>query len=225
MRLLIVEDDLDLAGALATGFRDEGFAVDVARSGPEGFAAASTDEYDIVVLDLALPGMDGLTVLERLRRQGQRVPILILSARSDVAQRVRGLKLGADDYVCKPFSFEELLARARVLLRRSAGAARNVIRAGRLELDLDRRLVAWDGTALALTPKEYALLEALLLEKGKVLTRTRLVQHVYDDSFDFDSNLIDVHIAHLRRKLREATGKNLIATVRGVGFVLSLDPG
>jgi len=218
VRLLIVEDDRELSDALRRGFRDEGFAVDQAFDGPEGLHLALGDEYDLMILDLMLPGCDGFQVLRDLRGRGIRLPVLFLTARGSVEDRIRGLQLGGDDYLPKPFSFEELLARARAVLRRSAGLAQNQLHWGRLLVDLGAHRVSWGDAELDLTPKEFQLLEALLLQKGKVLSRTRLVMHVYDEAFDSDSNVVDAHIANLRRKLRAATGCNVIETVRGVGF-------
>jgi DNA-binding response OmpR family regulator len=215
---LIVEDDVDLSGALARGFRDEGFAVDQAFDGPDGLHAALGGEHDLVVLDLMLPGFDGFRVLRELRERGNRVPVVFLTARHEVEDRIRGLQLGGDDYLPKPFSFEELLARVRAVLRRASGVAQNRLQWGRLHLDVDAHRASWGDTDVPLTPKEFQLLEALLLQKGKVLTRTRLTLHLYDEAFESDSNVIDVHVAHLRRKMRAAGADNVVETVRGVGF-------
>lgn len=218
MRLLLVEDNVELSSALARGFRDEGFSVDQAFDGPGGLHAASSGEHDLVVLDLMLPGFDGFQVLRELRAQGHRVPVVFLTARGGVEDRIRGLQLGGDDYLVKPFSFEELLARVRAVLRRASGMAQNRLQWGRLHLDLDAHRALWGEAELPLTPKEFQLLEALLLQKGKVLTRTRLILHLYDEAFESDSNVIDAHVANLRRKLRAAGGENVVETVRGVGF-------
>ena len=218
MRLLIVEDDTELSEALVCGFRDEGFAVDPSYDGEDGLHAALGGEYDLVILDLMLPGCDGFEVLRGLRQRDCQVPVLFLTARHEVADRIRGLQLGGDDYLPKPFSFEELLARVRAVLRRSSGLAHNHLHWDRLSVDVDAHRVIWEDTELTLTPKEFQILEALLLQKGKVLSRTRLVMHVYDQLFDNDSNVVDAHVANLRRKLREATGVTVIETVRGVGF-------
>ena len=218
MRLLIVEDDMELSAALVRGFRDEGFAVDPSYDGEDALHAALGEEYDLVVLDLMLPGRDGFEVLSGLRQRGCQVPVLFLTARHEIADRVRGLQLGGDDYLPKPFSFEELLARVRAVLRRSSGTAQNHLLWDRLRVDVDAHRVTWEGAELTLTPKEFQILEALLLQQGKVLSRTRLVTHVYDELFDNDSNVVDAHVANLRRKLRKATGLAVIETVRGVGF-------
>jgi DNA-binding response OmpR family regulator len=218
--MLLVEDDVDLASALAAGFREEGFAVDVVGSGLRGLHEARGGEHDILVLDLMLPDLDGLSLLRRLRDEGSRIPILVLTARDSIEDRVRGLRLGGDDYVCKPFSFEELLARVRVLIRRANGFVRNRLAWSRLVLNLDAREASWDEASLHLTPKEFALLEALLLNKGRTLSRTKLIEHLYGYDSDCDSNVIDVHMANLRRKLKSAAGQSLIQTVRGFGFRL-----
>jgi DNA-binding response OmpR family regulator len=223
LRLLIVEDDRTLTQALAAGFRDEGFAVDVAYDGREGLRAADSGEHDAIVLDVMLPELDGFLVVESLRQRGRQVPVIFLTARGEVENRVRGLRLGGDDYLCKPFSFEELLARVRALLRRGATLRQNCLRWGDLLLDVDARQVTCRGTPVPLTPRELSLLEALLLHTGKTLSRSRLIRHVYDRSFQCDSNVIDAHIANLRRKLRHATGSPVVVTVRGVGFLVPED--
>jgi DNA-binding response OmpR family regulator len=219
--MLLVEDDADLADALARGFREEGFAVDRAGDGPDGLHAARSGEHDLVVLDLMLPGFDGFRVLETLRAEGNRVPVVFLTARGDVADRIRGLQLGGDDYLAKPFSFDELLARVRAVLRRSRGGGQDVLTWGPLRVEVEVHRVWWAKEELSLTPREFQILEALLLAKGKVLSRTRLILSVYDDAFDSDSNVIDAHMANLRRKFRRVGGDDLIETVRGVGFRIS----
>ncbi len=224
MRLLIVEDDVDLSNALARGFREEGFAVDQAFDGPDALCLAETGEHDLVVLDLMLPGMDGFRVLEILRSEGHRVPVVFLTARGDVEDRVRGLGLGGDDYVVKPFSFDELLARVRAVLRRAHGEAQDVLTWGLLRLDTASHRVSWAGTEVHLTPREFQILEALLLNRGKAVSRTRLSLQVYDHAFDNESNVIDVHVANLRRKLRRVGGVPVIETVRGVGFRIPKGP-
>jgi len=225
MRLLIVEDDADLARALATGFRDEGFAVDRESSGTAGLRAAASEEYDAVILDLMLPGMDGYRVLEELRRRDVPVPVLVLSARDALEDRVRGLRAGGDDYLTKPFAFEELLARVRGLVRRAHGVSHSRLAWRDLALDQDARRVTWEDRPIDLTPREFAILEALLLEQGTVLSRRRLVECVYDGDFACDSNVIDAHMANLRRKIRVAAGVSPIETRRGLGFVISPDAG
>jgi len=225
VRLLIVEDDVDLSNALTRGFREEGFAVDQAFDGEDGLCLARMGEHDLVVLDLMLPGMDGFRVLEILRREGNRIPVVFLTARGEVEDRIRGLRLGGDDYLPKPFRFEELLARVRAVLRRSHGAAQDVLRWGDLRLDVEAHRAFWGEEELALTPKEFQILEALLLHKGKALSRVRLSLQVYDHAFDAESNVIDAHVANLRRKLRTVGGQRVIETVRGVGFRIPETPG
>ncbi len=220
MRLLIVEDDVDLARALATGFHDEGFAVDRESTGTDGLRAAAAQEYDAVILDLMLPGMDGYRVLEELRRRNVPVPVLVLSARDALEDRVRGLRAGGDDYLTKPFAFEELLARVRGLVRRCHGVACSRLAWRDLSLDQDARRVTWARRMIDLTPREFAILEALLLEQGTVLSRRRLVDCVYEGDFACDSNVIDAHMANLRRKIRKVAGVNPIVTMRGIGFVI-----
>ncbi|GAB4249656.1 response regulator transcription factor [Deferrisoma sp.] len=224
MRLLIVEDDVDLSNALTRGFREEGFAVDQAFDGEDGLCLARMGEHDLVVLDLMLPGMDGFRVLETLRGEGNRVPVVFLTARGDVEDRIRGLRLGGDDYLPKPFRFEELLARVRAVLRRTHGVEQDVLTWGRLRLDMEAHRAFWAERELSLTPKEFQILQALLLQKGKTLSRTRLSLQVYDHAFDAESNVLDAHVANLRRKLKAAGGERVIETVRGVGFRIPETP-
>lgn len=218
MRLLVVEDDADMAAALAQGFREEGFAVDVAGDGLSGLHAAETEEHDALILDVMLPGLNGFDLARRLREEGNPVPVIFLTARASVQDRVEGLKLGGDDYLPKPFSFEELLARVRVALRRATGAATDRLEWGELTFDPAAHRAQWRGEEVRLTQKELSILEALLLSRGKVLSRSRLIQKVYDASFEGDPSVLDVHLANLRRKLRECTGSSIIENVRGVGF-------
>lgn len=219
MRLLVVEDDEDLARSLARGFRAEGFTVSLAVSGPEALSAAKKGSHDAVILDVMLPGVDGFEVLRELRAEGNRVPVLFLTAREAVQDRLRAFGLGGDDYISKPFSFEELLARVRAVLRRAApGAAEDRLGWKELVLDRDRRQVTWKGDPVPLTPTEYAILEALLQGRGRVFSRESLLARVFDDGYERDSNVLDVHLTHLRRKLRAASGDAIISTVRGQGF-------
>lgn len=218
MRLLIVEDDRDLSLALAKGLREEGFAVDQAFSGEDGLFEARSGEHDLVLLDVMLPNCDGFHIVETLRAEGSHTPVIFLTARGTVDDRVQGLKLGGDDYLVKPFSFEELLGRIRAVLRRAAGEASDILSCGRLALDMGRRRLFWDGREISTTPREFAIIEALMMAKDRVLSRTEIIRHVYDDTYDFDSNLVDVHVGHLRRKLKAAAGVPVIETVRGAGF-------
>ncbi len=224
MRILIVEDTLALARSLAQGLTEEGFAVDVAGDGEEGLHFATEVAYDAIVLDRMLPRLDGLTVLRRAREQGVRTPVLLLTALGEVDDRVAGLDGGADDYLVKPFAFEELLARLRALLRRHRGQARNQVVVGRLALDLAARAAAVDGRPLELTAREFSLLELLALQPGTTFSRTAITERLYAEEADRDSNVIDVFVARLRRKLDAAglPGAELIRTQRGAGY--RLDP-
>jgi DNA-binding response OmpR family regulator len=224
MRILLVEDTKALARSVADGLAEEGFSVDVALDGEEGLHLAGEIAYDAVVLDRMLPGLDGVTVLRRLRARGVATPVLLLTALGELQDRVDGLDAGADDYLVKPFAFDELLARLRALLRRSRGQARNDVSIGRLRLDLAARNASVDGTPLDLTAREFALLELLALEPGRTFSRTALVEKLYDEEKDLDSNVIDVFVARVRRKLDAAglPGAAVVRTQRGAGY--RLDP-
>jgi two-component system OmpR family response regulator len=221
MRLLVVEDDRDLARQLHGALTDAGHAVDLAHDGAEGHFLGDTEPYDAVVLDLGLPEMDGITVLQRWRRDGRDMPVLILTARDRWSDKVSGIDAGADDYLAKPFHMEEMLARIRALLRRAAGHASNEIQCGPLRLDIAASRVSLDGQAVTLTALEFRLLSYLMHHQGKVISRTELVEHLYDQDFDKDSNTIEVFIGRLRRKTRAG----LIETVRGLGYRLTSSPG
>ncbi len=218
MRILIVEDDASIRGVLTRGLTEEGFAVDQAVDGAEGLAKASDPAYDIVVLDLFLPRKDGLLVLQELRHKGVTTPVLVLTARDAVADRIRGLDSGADDYLVKPFAFEELLARIRALLRRARQTYDPVLRAGPLVLDRATRRVTWNGEIVELSNREFAVLEYLMQHAGEVLSRTRIYEHVWNEQMELMSNVIDVHIKEIRRKLSHVGAKSVISTVRGVGY-------
>jgi len=223
VRILLVEDEADLAAALARALREEGYACDVASDGRAALHALGASEYDLVILDLMLPELDGRSVLGRLRAE-KPTPVLVLTARDAVHDKVALFDAGADDYVTKPFELEELLARARALVRRGAGEARPRIEIGEIVLHLAAREVSRTGERIALTPKEYALLEFLALHRGELVPRARLYEHLYDEGSDTASNVIDVHVSNLRRKLAgTAPGRRYIHTVRGVGFRLSDD--
>lgn len=215
MRLLVVEDEPRLLRNLMKALREEGYAVDGAADGDEGFFKAQSYSYDAVVLDVMLPGMDGWTLLEKLRLIKQ-TPVLMLTARDTSADRVRGLDSGADDYLIKPFDLPELLARVRALIRRAAGQARPLIVLGEVTLDTRARVVTRSGEAVSLTAREYAILEYLARHQGAVVTRTELYEHLFDESDDTLSNLVDVHIFSLRKKL----GHELITTRRGQGYCI-----
>ena len=216
MRLLVVEDDPDLNGQLVTALSEAGYAVDTAVDGEEGHFLGDTEPYDAVILDLGLPQMDGISVLEKWRRDERKMPVLILTARDRWSDKVAGMDAGADDYVAKPFHMEEILARVRALLRRSAGHAKNEIEVGPLRLDTRTSRVTVDGAPIKLTSHEYRLLAYLMHHQGRVVSRTELVEHLYDQDFDRDSNTIEVFIGRLRKKLPS----ELIETVRGLGYCL-----
>ena len=216
VRLLVVEDDPDLNRQLVTALSEAGYAVDTAVDGEEGHFLGDTEPYDAVILDLGLPQMDGISVLEKWRRDDHKMPVLILTARDRWSDKVAGMDAGADDYVAKPFHMEEILARVRALLRRSAGHAKNEIEAGPLRLDTRTSRVTVDGDPVKLTSHEYRLLAYLMHHQGRVVSRTELVEHLYDQDFDRDSNTIEVFVGRLRKKLPT----DLIATVRGLGYCL-----
>jgi two-component system, OmpR family, copper resistance phosphate regulon response regulator CusR len=220
MRLLIVEDQQKAAAYLRKGLEENGFVVDVASDGVEGLHRARSGEYDLVVLDVMLPGRDGWSVLTELRQAGHQTPVLFLTARDAVEDRVKGLELGGDDYLVKPFSFAELLARVRSLLRRGPGRQPEMVRIGDLELDLIRHKATRGGQRLELTPKEFALLSLLTRRSGEVLSRTLIAEQVWDMNFDSDSNVVDVHVRRLRSKVDAPFATKLIHTVRGIGYVL-----
>jgi len=222
MRILIVEDEDKMARALRAGLEAEQFSVHVAATGEEGFFLASTENYDLVILDLMLPSHDGMEVLGALRHKRLSVPVLILTSKDTVEDRVRGLDAGADDYLVKPFAFSELLARIRALLRRGRPEPAGILRLADLEMDAAGRVVSRGGRELALTAREFDLLEYLLRQQGRVVSREMLARDVWQETARYTplDNVIDVHIAHLRRKLDEPFGRKLLHTVRGVGFVL-----
>ena len=220
MRLLVVEDDPDLNRQLVTARGEEGYAVDTAFDGEEGHFLGDTEPYDAVVLDIGLPKKDGLSVLEQWRRDERKMPVLILTARERWSDKVAGMDAGADDYVAKPFHMEEVLARLRALLRRSAGHASNDIACGPLVLDIKAARVTVDGQAIKLTSHEYRVLHYLMMHGDRVVSRTELVEHLYEQDFDRDSNTVEVFIGRLRKKLPI----DLIKTVRGLGYRLTDNP-
>ena len=223
MKILIVEDEPKTGDYLRQGLTEAGFVVDLVRDGLDGLHAATTAEYDLIVLDVMLPRLDGWGVLETLRRGGRELPVLFLTARDQVEDRVRGLELGADDYLVKPFAFSELLARVRTLLRRGRAKEPEVLRAADLELDLLRRRVLRGGCRIDLTAKEFALLELLLRRQGEVLPRSLIASQVWDMNFDSDTNVIEVAVRRLRAKVDDPFEPKLIRTVRGMGYVLDAD--
>jgi two-component system, OmpR family, response regulator len=224
MRLLVVEDDPTIASFVSKGLEEAGFAVDVADEGTRGLQLALTEPYDAAVLDVMLPGRDGLSVIEELRRRRVNVPVLILSARHSVDDRVKGLQAGGDDYLTKPFAFSELLARVQALIRRAQGSPEPTrLTAGDLSLDLVTRRVERAGRAIELRPREFALLEYLLRNAGRVVSKTMIMEHVWNYSFDPRTNVVDVLVFRLRERVDKDFEPKLIHTVRGIGYVLKVD--
>ncbi len=224
MRLLVVEDDEKLARVVSRGLRHEGYAVDVVHDGDEALRHAAVWDYDGIVLDLMLPERDGLEVSCVLRGRGCWAPILMLTARGDVRDRIRGLDAGADDYLQKPFDFGELLARLRALVRRTPAERPAALVVGDVHLDPATRAVQRAGVTITLTAREFGLLDFLMRRPGEVTTRTQLLDHVWDSNYTGSTNVVDVYVGRLRRKLEKPLGRGLIRTVRGVGFVLEPEP-
>jgi len=222
MRVLLVEDFSPLARSLAQGLREAGYAVDVACDGEEALAHAKATPYDGILLDLMIPKIDGLTVLRRLRAEGSSAGVVVLTARDQVADRVEGLDLGADDYLAKPFSFDELLARLRAVIRRRYQASSSVVRVVDLEVDASARAVRRAGRSIALSAREYGLLEYLAMRRGQVVTRAEIHDHVYDFAAEPGSNVVDVYVGYLRKKIDEGHEVKLIQTHRGLGYSLGV---
>lgn len=214
MRVLVVEDEADLNRQLCEALREAGYVVDSASDGEEGHYLGENEPYDAVVLDIGLPGMDGISVLEAWRREGRVMPVLMLTARDRWSDKVAGIDAGADDYVAKPYHIEEVLARLRALIRRASGHASSEIEAGPVRLDARQSRVTLDGAPVKLTSHEFRLLSYLMHHRGKVVSRTELIEHLYDQDFDKDSNTIEVFVGRLRKKLNA----DLIETVRGLGY-------
>jgi DNA-binding response OmpR family regulator len=224
MRLLVVEDEHKLAGVLKRGLEEHGYAVDVAYDGEDGLAMASAAPYDLIVLDVMLPRLDGLAMCQQLRAQHTHTPVLMLTARDAVDDRVAGLDSGADDYLTKPFAFRELLARTRALLRREGRSKDPVLRVADLEIDTVSHEVRRAGKPVELTSKEYAILEYFARNPNRVLTRTQIAEHVWDYDFVSMSNVIDVYVGYLRRKLGDDGESRLLRTIRGTGYQLRANP-
>ena len=220
MRALVVEDDKDLNRQLVTALGDAGYAVDTALDGEEGYFLGDTEPYDVVILDIGLPKMDGISILGQWRRSARNMPVIILTARDRWSDKVSGMDAGADDYIAKPFHMEELLARVRAQVRRASGHAKAEIECGPLRLDTKSARVTFDGQQVKLTSHEFRLLAYLMHHNGRVVSRTELVEHLYDQDFDRDSNTIEVFIGRLRRKIPG----EIIQTVRGLGYRLSQEP-
>jgi two-component system OmpR family response regulator len=216
MRVLVVEDEPDLLNVLSQSLREQGYAVDIASNGKEGLFKAASGHYDAIVLDLMLPIMDGWSVLKQLRKEGHLVPVLVLTARDALQDRILGLDSGADDYVVKPFQLDELHARLRALVRRGVGKASPIIDLGEVQVDTAKHLVSRGGRAVPLTPREYSLVQLLALHRGELVTRNAIYDHLFDEDDDSLSNLVDVHVSNVRKKL----GKDFIVTRRGQGYLI-----
>lgn len=223
MRILVVEDEKKVASFIKKGLEEEYYSVDVAFDGKEGLKLALSEEYDLIVLDLMLPFKDGLTILKEIRDEKIFTPVLILTARDTIQDKVTGLDSGADDYLAKPFSFEELLARIRALLRRNSIDKNNILKAGDLKLDTQAHKAFRNDIEIPLTQKEYAILEYLMRNKNRVISRTKLSEHIYEFHFDPETNVIDVYINKLRNKIDKGFDKQIIHTVRGVGYLIKDD--
>ena len=223
MRILVVEDDVDLQRLLKKALGDAGYVVDVAADGEEGLVMALTRVHDLIILDIRLPRMDGLRVLQALRQDNVTAPVLLLTVRATIEDKVLGLDAGADDYLTKPFAFQELVARVRALLRRRTDAEPTLLHIGDLTLDPARRTVTRGGEKIDLTPREFALLDYFMRNPGRVLTRTMIAEHVWDYSFDTSTNVIDVYVNYLRKKVDAGREPKLLHTMRGVGYVLKAE--
>lgn len=220
MRLLVVEDEKTLANLIKKGFEEEGFAVDAVYNGEDGLFFAKNNFYDAIVLDIMLPIIDGISLLKELREQGISTPIILLTAKDSIKDKVLGLDSGSDDYLTKPFSFEELLSRVRAIIRRKFATSSPIVKICDLKIDTAQKRVERDNKKIDLSAKEYALLEYLALNKNKVINRTAIIEHLYDEDFDLDSNVIDVFINRIRHKIDKNFDKKLVHTFRGIGYSL-----
>jgi DNA-binding response OmpR family regulator len=222
MKVLLVEDEQKIAGFMSAGFKEQGFVVEHCDNGIDGYDRASVGSFDVIVLDIMLPGRDGLSILKALRKAGYVTPIIMLTARNELDDRIEGLSLGADDYLAKPFFVEELIARVMALLRRVSGERQNVLSVGEMRLDRISREVTWFGQSVDLSGREFNLVEYLMRSPGRVLTRTQILEHVWDYDFDPSTNVVDVCIQRIRKKLAsigaDAGGESPIESVRGVGY-------
>ena len=220
MRILIIEDEKKVSSFIKKGMEEEYYTVDTALDGKEGLRLASNEDYDLIIMDVMIPFIDGNTVTKELRKRNINTPILMLTVNDSVKDKVSGLDAGADDYLTKPFAFEELLARVRALLRRNEKSKSTKLFAGNIMLDLESHRVLKDNKEIILTPKEYAILEYLIKNKNKVVSRTRLIEHTYDYHFDTETNIIDVYINKVRNKIVDDSDKPLIKTIRGIGYII-----
>jgi len=225
MRLLVVEDEKNVADFIARGLREECFAVDVAGDGAQGWELASKVDYDLLILDLRLPGLSGTELLRRLRERGSRPPVLVLTARDSTKDKVENLEAGADDYLTKPFAFAELVARVKVLLRRPLESHSDILRVADLEVDRVKKQVRRAGKRIELTAKEYSLLEFLAAHPGQMMSRTLIIEHVWDASFQGLTNVVDVYVRHLRAKVDDPFERKLIRSVRGAGYCITDESG
>ncbi|MDF1823381.1 MAG: response regulator transcription factor [Verrucomicrobiales bacterium] len=224
MRVLVVEDQPQIAGFIQSGLEESGFAVVVCRTGEEGFELATSESFDVMLLDIMLPGRDGLSILRSLRERRVTLPVILLTARNELNERIEGLNLGADDYLTKPFFVEELVARIQALLRRSSGTALTVLQVGDLSLDLIKREAKRGGREIELSQREFALLEYLMRSPGRVFSRSRICEHVWNTHFDTGTNMVDVAVTRLRKKIEGPGEAKLIDTVRGVGYRMKEKP-
>jgi len=217
MKILVVEDEKKIAGFIRKGLEEQGFAVTVSNNGDDGYMIARTQAFDVIILDIMLPGRDGLSILKNLREQKNTVPVIMLTARSEMNEKIEGLNLGADDYVTKPFYMEELIARVQAIARRGGGDKLNILQSGDLMVNLVSREVKRGGDKIELTPREFSLLEYIMRSPGRVFTRTQILEHVWGYDFDPQTNIVDVCIQRVRKKIMDEDNK-LIETVRGVGY-------
>ncbi|MGI5817310.1 MAG: response regulator transcription factor [Armatimonadota bacterium] len=218
MRVLLVEDEQKVADFVRAALEEQGFTVDLQTKGDDAYASARTEEYDVILLDIMLPGRDGLSILRQLREQGYDVPVILLTARGEPNERIEGLQLGADDYISKPFYVEEVIARIHAVTRRTSGNSVSVLRAGDLTVNLLSREVSLGGEETDLTRREFSVLEHLMRSRGRVLTRTQMLEHIWGYDFDPDSNVVDVYVRRVRNKIDPDGDRGFIETVRGVGY-------
>lgn len=220
MRITLIEDEKQLSGIIKKGLEEEGYSVDVAHDGEEGLYMVENYPSDVVILDVMLPLLDGFSILSSMRKKGIKTPVLLLTARDTITDKIKGLDIGADDYLTKPFEFGELLARIRALIRRKADIKDTIIRIGDLEINTANREIKRGGRTIQLSAKEYAMLQYMAYNKDKIVSRTDLIEHIYDENFDANSNVLDVYVNFLRNKIDKGFKKKLIHTIRGAGYIL-----